>query len=120
MRTVKMRKTLNTTIGPKGTGLLDILLRDGALYFAVLGLTVLTNILAIYFLRPTLKNIFIHPVNCISVTLCSRLVLNLYEAATPDNSISSSSPDPATTCVLTTRIELGRAISQEQILHLSN
>jgi hypothetical protein len=29
MKTVKMRKTLNTTISPKGTGLLDILLRDG-------------------------------------------------------------------------------------------
>jgi hypothetical protein len=29
MKTVKMRKTLNTTINPKGMGLLDILLRDG-------------------------------------------------------------------------------------------
>jgi hypothetical protein len=43
----------------------------------------------------------------ISVTLCSRLVLNLYEAATPFTATSSSVPEPMTTCVLTTGIELG-------------
>ncbi|KAH9974119.1 hypothetical protein BGW80DRAFT_1445111 [Lactifluus volemus] len=91
MRTVKMRKTINTAIGPKGTGLLDILIRDGTLYFAIMSLAVSQTF---WF-------------STISVTMCSRLVLNLYEAATPDNTISSSSPDPATTCVLTTRIELG-------------
>jgi len=44
----------------------------------------------------------------IASTLCSRLVLNLYDVATPDGSTDSdSSPEPMTAGILTTRIELG-------------
>ena len=39
------------------------------------------------------------------MTLCSRLVLNLYEAGTPGTTTSNSA-EPMTTCVLTTRVEL--------------
>ncbi|KAH9171083.1 hypothetical protein EDB89DRAFT_1193700 [Lactarius sanguifluus] len=88
-------------------GLLDVLLRDGALYFAVMALANLANIFTFYFSRPALKGFLSTPASCVSVTLCSRLVLHLYEVATPASSIAESSPELVSTVNLTSRIELG-------------
>ncbi|KAI0249758.1 hypothetical protein BJV78DRAFT_1283739 [Lactifluus subvellereus] len=107
MRTVKICREHNMAINLPGMGLLDILLRDGAIYFAIMGLANLANILAFYFARPPLRTMFTTPASCISVTLCSRLVLNLYEAATPDTTTSNTSFELMTTCVLTVRTEPG-------------
>ncbi|KAF8480229.1 hypothetical protein DFH94DRAFT_830774 [Russula ochroleuca] len=107
MRTFKMRKMHNMAISLTGEGLMDMVLRDGALYFAVMALANLANIFAFYFAVPTFKGAFSTPASCISSLLCSRLVLNLYEVATPDNTGSGSSPELMTTVILTTRIELG-------------
>ncbi|KAH9992304.1 hypothetical protein BJV77DRAFT_1067796 [Russula vinacea] len=107
MRTLKMRKTHNMAISFTGEGLVDMVLRDGALYFAVMALANLANIFAFYFAVPTFKGTFSTPANCISSLLCSRLVLNLYEVATPHSTGSVSSPELMTTVVLTTCIDLG-------------
>ncbi len=49
-------------------------------------------------------------------TLCSRLVLNLYEVATPDGPTTDagSSPDLMTAGILTTRIELGISMDDDR------
>ncbi|KAH8993603.1 hypothetical protein EDB86DRAFT_2928760 [Lactarius hatsudake] len=107
MRTLKMRKLHNMAISLSGVGLLDVLLRDGALYFAVMALANLANIFTFYFSRPALKGFLSTPASCVSVTLCSRLVLHLYEVATPASSIAESSPDLVSAVNLTSRIELG-------------
>ncbi|KAH8998017.1 hypothetical protein EDB92DRAFT_1317246 [Lactarius akahatsu] len=49
MRTLKMRKLHNMEFSLSGVGLLDVLLRDGALYFAVMALANLANIFTFYF-----------------------------------------------------------------------
>ncbi|KAI0293949.1 hypothetical protein BC826DRAFT_1104840 [Russula brevipes] len=114
MRSLKMRKMHNMEISLTGEGILDIFLRDGALYFAVMALTNVANILTLYFAPPTAKGLLSTPASCISVTLCSRLVLNLYGAATPCQADSSTSPDePMTTVMLTTCIELGMTVDEE-------
>jgi hypothetical protein len=64
-----------------------------------------------------LSKTFAYAVSCTSIAsaLCSRLVLNLYEAATPDNTVSDSYSEPTTTAMLTTRIELGTYIDDNHI-----
>ncbi|KAH9983164.1 hypothetical protein BJV74DRAFT_50760 [Russula compacta] len=106
-RTLKMRKMHDMVISVTGRGLMDIVLRDGALYFAVMALANSVNILTFYFATPTLKGAFSTNAACISTSLCSRLVFNLYEVATPDDTVSISSSEPMSTILLTTRIELG-------------
>ncbi|KAI9432964.1 hypothetical protein H4582DRAFT_2082796 [Lactarius indigo] len=110
MRTLKMRKLHNMEINLSGMGLLDVLLRDGALYFAVMALANLANIFTFYFSRPALKGFLSTPASCVSVTLCSRLVLHLYEVATPASSIAESSLESVSAVNLTTRIELGMSM----------
>jgi hypothetical protein len=107
MRTLKIRKVHNIAISVTGEGLFDIFLRDGAMYFAVMALANIANIFTFYFGNISLKGIFSTPSSCIAAALCSRLVLNLYEAATPGDTDSNSSPEPTTNVMLTSRIELG-------------
>ncbi|KAI9459159.1 hypothetical protein BJY52DRAFT_384051 [Lactarius psammicola] len=105
-----MRKLHNMEISLSGMGLLDVFLRDGALYFAVMALANLANIFTFYFSRPALKGFLSTPASCVSVTLCSRLVLHLYEVATPASSASESSLGAMSTVNLTSRIELGTSM----------
>jgi len=100
-----MRKVHNMEISFTGEGLLDMILRDGSLYFAVMALANLTNIFTFYFAVGTFKGSFSAAASCIASSLCSRLVLNLYEAATPDSTGSKYSTAPMTTVIFTTRIE---------------
>lgn len=62
-------------------GLLRLILRDGATYFIIMALANLGNILTFYLARPLLKGTLSTFASNISVTLMSRLMLNLYERA---------------------------------------
>jgi hypothetical protein len=138
-RTLKMRKLHNMEISLSGKGLLDVFLRDGAIYFAVMALANLANIFTFYFSRPALKGFLSTPASwfvirisawgiltavpnapcfltSISVTLCSRLVLHLYEVATPASSASESSVESNPTVNLTTRIELGTCMDDRSVI----
>ncbi|KAI0246875.1 hypothetical protein BJV78DRAFT_93988 [Lactifluus subvellereus] len=66
------------TIG-KGIPLLDVIVRDGAIYFSVLFIMNLSNILMLRFSPPLLKNSTATLTNVLSTILVSRLVLNLRE-----------------------------------------
>jgi len=66
------------TIG-RGIPLLDVIVRDGTIYFSVLFIMNLANILSLRFSPPLLKTATQTLTNVLSITLVSRLVLNLRE-----------------------------------------
>lgn len=72
--------------------IISLILRDGAIYFAVMALSNLANILTFYFAGPYLRGGLSTFASSISVTMLSRLMLNLHQSAyqglfsTPSNS----------------------------------
>ncbi|KAJ6562119.1 hypothetical protein B0H19DRAFT_1259722 [Mycena capillaripes] len=69
-------------MGPEVTMPLHILIiRDGALYFAVMLLSNLANILTFITHSPVLPGSLATFATCISATMMSRLMLNLHEKA---------------------------------------
>ncbi|THH18674.1 hypothetical protein EW146_g2338 [Bondarzewia mesenterica] len=73
-------RTWSRGMGPRNTGLMQLFLRDGALYFVMMALANLLNILTFYLAPPILKGVLSTFSTCISVTMMSRLMLNLHEA----------------------------------------
>jgi len=107
MRTLKMQK-VHCTANSSLVGLLDLILRDGALYFFVMALANTANILSFYLAYSPFKGVYTTPASCIASTLCSRLILNLYDVAPQDGTTySDSSCDSMKTGILTTHIDLG-------------
>ncbi|KAK0219918.1 hypothetical protein IW262DRAFT_989063 [Armillaria fumosa] len=62
--------------------ILSLILRDGAIYFAVMAFANLFNILTFYLAPPFLRGSLSSFASCISVTMMSRLMLNLHQTAT--------------------------------------
>lgn len=62
--------------------ILSLILRDGAIYFAVMAFANLSNILTFYLAPPFLRGSLSSFASCISVTMMSRLMLNLHQTAT--------------------------------------
>ncbi|KAF8957384.1 hypothetical protein BDZ97DRAFT_108688 [Flammula alnicola] len=73
--------------------LLSLILRDGAIYFAVMALCNLANILTFYLAGPFLRGSLSTFASSISVTMMSRLVLNLHRTA----DVGLDSVDPTST-----------------------
>ncbi|KAJ7135668.1 hypothetical protein C8R44DRAFT_768839 [Mycena epipterygia] len=63
------------------TNLHTLVVRDGAMYFGIMALANLANIATYYFSAPVLPGSLATFANCISVTMISRLILNLHEHA---------------------------------------
>ncbi|KAJ3840266.1 hypothetical protein F5878DRAFT_613746 [Lentinula raphanica] len=61
--------------------LVSLMLRDGAIYFAVMALANLSNILTFYLAGPFLRGSLSTFASCMSVTMMSRLMLNLHSSA---------------------------------------
>jgi len=78
------------TIGRTGHRILiDILIRDGVVYFAIMTAANLANILTLLLAAPISKGVASTWVNIISITMMSRLMLNLRD---PKMLISTSRP----------------------------
>ncbi|KAF8193236.1 hypothetical protein K438DRAFT_1829332, partial [Mycena galopus ATCC 62051] len=60
------------------TPLLSLLVRDGAIYFAIMAVLNFGNILTFYIAGPQLRGCLSTMASCMSVTLTSRLMLNLH------------------------------------------
>ncbi|ETW76038.1 hypothetical protein HETIRDRAFT_119286 [Heterobasidion irregulare TC 32-1] len=59
-------------------GLAELIVRDGAMYFGVMGLAELANVFTLYDpMRSTLSTF----ASCISITMMSRLILNLHDTS---------------------------------------
>ncbi|KAI0302894.1 hypothetical protein B0F90DRAFT_181676 [Multifurca ochricompacta] len=61
----------------RGIRLLDVIVRDGTIYYSALFIVNLANIMTLRFAPPMLKGISTNLTNVLSTTLVSRLVLNL-------------------------------------------
>ncbi|KIK68636.1 hypothetical protein GYMLUDRAFT_728680 [Collybiopsis luxurians FD-317 M1] len=61
--------------------LVTLILRDGAIYFALMALATLSNVLSFYFAPIFLRGGLSTFATCASVTMISRLMLNLHESA---------------------------------------
>ncbi|KAI0062118.1 hypothetical protein BV25DRAFT_694044 [Artomyces pyxidatus] len=104
-KTLQTRESMGRRMGFTGVSIVDLVYRDGAIYFAVMALANLANIFTFYFADPLTKGVLSTFASCISVTMISRLMLNLYEAVSPPaaNGVGGNS----TFLIFSTRIEAG-------------
>ncbi|KAF9266110.1 hypothetical protein L218DRAFT_896993 [Marasmius fiardii PR-910] len=72
--------------------LLSLMFRDGAIYFGVMSLSVLSNILTFYLCGPFMRGGLSSFASCVSVTMMCRLMLNLH--ASTYEGLSSRPGDP--------------------------
>ncbi|KAJ3865834.1 hypothetical protein EV359DRAFT_80131 [Lentinula novae-zelandiae] len=77
-QTYKSRHTMGMSLH---IPLVSLMLRDGAVYFAVMALANLSNILTFYLAGPFLRGSLSTFASCMSVTMMSRLMLNLHSSA---------------------------------------
>ncbi|RPD65688.1 hypothetical protein L227DRAFT_570971 [Lentinus tigrinus ALCF2SS1-6] len=109
-KTWQQRRRNPVTVG-RGD-ILSLVMRDGALYFAVMASANLANTLTFYVLGPILRGCLSTAASCISVTMMSRLMLNLHgtvsgrEIITTPLTDSSDPSDNSTSLFFTTRISM--------------
>ncbi|KAJ7624870.1 hypothetical protein FB45DRAFT_1030991 [Roridomyces roridus] len=89
-----------------GMNLHRLIVRDGALYFGIIALANLVNIMTYYVdsqsIRPASLTTF---ANCMSATMTSRLLLNLHEEA--DTGVLTLPPDQTDTSIAFATVEQG-------------
>ncbi|KAG1811819.1 uncharacterized protein BJ212DRAFT_1589264 [Suillus subaureus] len=102
-RTCKTRKFLRSSLSSRNIP--NIMFQDGAMYFAAMTLINLPNILTYYCGSDITRGNLATITSCISVTLISRLVLNLHKST--DNGIFSAPirDDGPSEDVFTTRVQ---------------
>ncbi|KAG1867394.1 hypothetical protein F4604DRAFT_1777326 [Suillus subluteus] len=90
---------------------IDVMFQDGVMYFATMALINIPNILTYYSSSVAIRGSLCNFTSCLSVTLISRLVLNLHE--TTDTGILSTTirGNDYHLDVLTTRVDVQSAIS---------
>ncbi|KAI0360506.1 hypothetical protein OH77DRAFT_1445358 [Trametes cingulata] len=76
--------------------IISLILRDGAMYFAVMASVNFANTLTFYFLEPLLRGCLSTFASSVSVTMMSRLMLNLQGSAMGRDVIDTSSAYPTT------------------------
>ncbi|PCH45041.1 hypothetical protein WOLCODRAFT_77655, partial [Wolfiporia cocos MD-104 SS10] len=84
----------------------QLIWRDGAIYFAVMASVNLANLLTFY---PLLEGVLSTSASSVSVTMMSRLMLNLHESVTPNNSVATGpnlEADDSTTLQFSTTIAI--------------
>jgi len=81
LKTWRTRKDFSMNASRTAVPILYIIFRDGATYFAVMALANLTNILTFYLCDPFMRGVLSTFASAISVTMMSRLMLNLHETA---------------------------------------
>ncbi|KAL1941716.1 hypothetical protein VTO73DRAFT_6716 [Trametes versicolor] len=76
--------------------IISLILRDGSMYFAVMASVNFANTLTFYFLEPLLRGCLSTFASSVSVTMMSRLMLNLQGSAAGRDVVASSSAYPTT------------------------
>ncbi|KAH8813513.1 hypothetical protein DL96DRAFT_1821296 [Flagelloscypha sp. PMI_526] len=76
----KTWRTRHSIVSVKSVSFLRIFVRDGAIYFLLMALANLANILTFYFAPPFLRGRLSTFASCLAITLVSRMMLNLYHA----------------------------------------
>ncbi|KAG1732500.1 hypothetical protein EDB19DRAFT_1912009 [Suillus lakei] len=91
--------------------LIDIMFHDGAMYFGAMTLVNIPNILTYYAGSVTTRGSLSTFTSCISVTLISRLMLNLHKSINAGIFSVPAQDDGPSLLVLTTRVNIQSAIS---------
>lgn len=88
--------------------LVTLMMRDGALYFAIMASVNLANTLTFYLLQPLLRGVLSTFASSVSVTMMSRLMLNLHESASANPTlVTDPSSSGQSTTLLFTSIIIG-------------
>jgi len=101
-KTYKMRPRHDFT-PLRRINIVSLVLRDGAVYYAVMVLANLANILTFYLTGPLLKGCLSSFASCISVTMMSRLMLNLHSTRTTGILSTFSTSDLSSGVAFTSR-----------------
>jgi hypothetical protein len=113
-----------------GLDLVGIVWRDGAVYYAVMALCNLANVITFYASEPLLKGVLSTPSSAVLATLCARLMLNIHDSSAAGTSTSvrnqrrplrtASTQDGDTTvassagAAFTSQFELGADLASRQ------
>ncbi|KAI0827111.1 hypothetical protein BC628DRAFT_1370962 [Trametes gibbosa] len=100
--------------------IISLILRDGSMYFAVMASVNFANTLTFYLLEPLLRGCLSTFASSVSVTMMSRLMLNLQGSASGHNALASSSPYPSTSdnstsMLFTSRISMRGAATHTHV-----
>ncbi|KAG1736237.1 hypothetical protein EDB19DRAFT_1050232 [Suillus lakei] len=110
-RTCKTRSLLRLSLVTR-RDIIDVIFRDGTMYFGVMALVNVPNILTYYFGSVATRGCLATFTSCMSVTLISRLVLNLHNKSTDAGIVSIPAQDDGSSlAVLTTRVNVQSTIS---------
>jgi len=86
------------------TNIVSLVLRDGAIYYAVMATANLANLLTFYLADALLKGCLSSFASCLSVTMMSRLMLNLHSTATSGIFSTFPTSDSSTGVAFTSRV----------------
>ncbi|PIL27660.1 hypothetical protein GSI_10812 [Ganoderma sinense ZZ0214-1] len=117
-KTLRERRRNPVTSGRRD--IVSLVMRDGALYFAVMASANLANTITFYVLEPLLRGCLSTAASSISITMMSRLMLNLHASAhgrselattrVPGAGSSTESTDNSTSLLFTSRISMPHAL----------
>ncbi|KAG2125040.1 hypothetical protein DEU56DRAFT_586503 [Suillus clintonianus] len=110
-RICKTRGLMRLSLVMSRRNIIDIIFQDGAMYFAAITLINLPNILTYYCGPDIARGSLATFTNCMSVTLVSRLVLNLHKSIDTGILPIFIQDDDHGSAVLTTRVNVQSAIS---------
>ncbi|KAG1871473.1 hypothetical protein F4604DRAFT_814819 [Suillus subluteus] len=91
--------------------IIDIMFHDGAMYFGAMTLVNIPNILTFYSGSVAVRGSLSSLTSCLSVTLISRLMLNLHQSIDTDICSIPAQDEGPSLAVFTTRINVQSAIS---------
>lgn len=91
--------------------IMDVIFQDGAMYFGAMALIHIPNILTYYSSSVAVRGSLCDFTSCISVTLISRLMLNLHKTTHTGSFSTNVLDDDYRLDVLTTRLDVQSAIS---------
>ncbi|KAI0070130.1 hypothetical protein K474DRAFT_912204 [Panus rudis PR-1116 ss-1] len=101
--------------------IVELIFRDGAVYFAVMACVNAANTLTFYFLSPSMKGMLSTFASSVSVTMMSRIMLNLHQSASiaslpPLSNGGTSTTAESTSMLFTSRIAMPTQVFGESFL----
>ncbi|KAI0746960.1 hypothetical protein C8Q80DRAFT_1178553 [Daedaleopsis nitida] len=117
-KTYRERRRHPVSIGKHD--IVSLVMRDGALYFAVMACANAANTLTFYLLEPLLRGCLSTVAGCVSVTMMSRLMLNLHGSASGRAPTTTRVPGPldssenSTSLFFTSRISMPPTTTWDQ------
>lgn len=112
-RIFKTRRLLRFSLVAR-RDVIDIIFRDGAMYFGAMVLVNVPNTMTYYSASVSARGSLSTLTSCLSVTLVSRLMLNLHKSMDAGILSIPSQGEGPSLAVLTTRVNLQSAISSHQ------